>query len=841
MLMRQFFIFLTCCFCFVFIGNAQIFEPEGLNMPGQWDGYSNPPTVDALRNPNQSPSGDITLITEGNRRYQTTIHCAISGGDVAPGNFNWLFTSGPSPTGYFNNKWAGVNVVSNTIQTYTVNAGSDNNISATDGKWYTINFEDSGYTNTRAIFMETTGAPVGFDSSSAIVQTPTNNITDGNTVTVIGTLDTAPNAELRIFIRYSTDGFTTSNVVEMTNSIPSLPAEVDGTIPGSANTVGATIDYYLFTTTADASTITDVSEYDLISIDIENNNGSNYSYTVVNNQTTSALGNWNDPATWTSGSVPNTDDVVELNHNVTVTNNVNQSGNITINSPHVLSISPGHSLKFTGSTFTNNGGVLMTSSSSTFSSFIPSVSSTLAGTGGYEYFRHTNSNANGNDLISPPLSNDTFGAFATRNNATLFSDSGNANIKLFGPFTTSATTPAYVEYVVGTDDAISLISGKGYRGATTSGNSLAFIGDVEKSDVSITIVNNGETDFKSWNLVGNPFASYVQLGVDLLNPTTLNSLDANYQSFYFYNAGTSGSYPGATIQGNWAIVNVTYVLSAPNTAIAPGQGFFVKAKSGGGSVLFEESSRFTATDAASSDDGIAGRNTNPTNIARAKIGLSTANDNSEIDIYFTDNATLGLDPGYDVGGFGGSSFGIFTNLLDGDAGIDMAIQSLPYSSLNNVSIPLGVNMTAGTQFTLELDNVYSSLPDGIDLYLDDTLENSSTLLNSGGYVNTPATSLSGTGRFYLRFSNSVLSATESSLDYVAVYTNQSTRTINISGQLDAGTIARVFDIQGREVITKKLSSNSILQRLDSNDLHTGAYIVQLNSKTESKSLKLIIR
>jgi len=575
----------------------------------------------------------------------------------------------------------------------------------------------------------------------------------------------------------------------------------------------------------------------------QNNSGNNYKADFIIPYSTTQAGTWDSTTTWDSGEVPPTNAPVEINHAVTISSDVDHSGNITINSPNVLSISPGHSLKFTGSTFTNNGGVLMTSSSSTFSSFIPSTSSTLDGTGGYEYERHTNSNTNGNDLISPPLSNDTFGAFATRNNANLFSDSGNANIKLFGPFTTSATAPEYIEYVVGTDDdSESLISGKGYRGASVSGNNLAYQGSVLKDDVSASIINNGETDFKSWNLVGNPFSSYVQLGIDLLNSTTINSLDTNYQSFYFYNAGTSGSYPGATTQGNWTIVNVSYVLSNEDTAIAPGQGFFVKAKSGSGSVLFEESSRFTATDAASSDDGIAGRNTTTTsNIARAKIGLSTANNTSEIDIYFLDDATLGLDPGYDVGGFGGSSFGIFTNLLNGDTGVQMAIQSLPYSSLNSVSIPLGINMDAGTQFTLELNDVYSLLPDGIDLYLDDTLENTSTLLNSGDYVLTPVTSLSGTGRFYLRFSNNALTTTEQRLDHVTVYTNQSTKTINISGQLDAGTIAMVYDIQGREIITQKLSSESILQRIDSDDLHTGVYIVKLYTKTKSKSVKLVIR
>lgn len=784
-------------------------------------------------------SGDLNSfgaagLTYEYNRWQVTLQASSDDSDSF-----FLFRDSNSN---FNNKWSRGDFVSFGSLDTAFWQGGDTRISVTNSLYYTFTLSNVNYNNNgQLIVQETTGAPVGFDSGSATVQTPSNNITGSTPVTVFGTLvATAPNPELRVFIRYSTDGFTTSNVVEMTNS---LPNEVDGVIPGQP--AGTTVNYYLFTTTVDASTITNESEYDLVTIDLENNSGSNYSYTVVNNQTTANSGNWNDVATWTSGSVPNTDDVVILNHTITINSDVVHSGNITINSPNVLSISPGHSLKFTGSTFTNNGGVLMTSTSSTFSSFIPSTSSTLDGTGGYEYFRYTNSNTNGNDLISPPLSNDTFGAFATRNSSNLFSNPGNTNKKLFGPFDTSATTPAYVEYTVGTDDAESLIAGKGYRGASVSGNNLGYVGSVLKDDVSTSIINNGETDFKSWNLVGNPFSSYVQLGVDLLNPTTLNSLDPNYQSFYFYNAGTSGSYPGATTQGNWIIVNVSYVLSNSNTAIAPGQGFFVKAKSGGGSVLFEESSRFTATDAANSDDGIAGiagRNTTTTdNIARAKIGLSAVSDTSEIDIYFLDDATLGLDPGYDVGGFGGSSFGIFTNLLNGDTGVQMAIQSLPYSSLNNVSIPLGINMDAGTQFTLELNDVYSLLPDGIDLYLDDTLENTSTLLNSGNYVLTPSEDLNGTGRFYLRFSNSSLSTSDSNLDAISIYANQTNRSITIAGQLTEETTARVYDLQGRLVHTTVLPVDTSLHTIDASSLHTGIYIVNLVSKNYTKTKKIILR
>jgi hypothetical protein len=63
------------------------------------------------------------------------------------------------------------------------------------------------------------------------------------------------------------------------------------------------------------------------------------------------------------------------------------------------------------------------------------------------------------------------------------------------------------------------------------------------------------------------------------------------------------------------------------------------------------------------------------------------------------------------------------------------------------------------------------LPATVDVYLEDNVTSTSTLLNSNDYVLTPSVNLSGTGRFYLNFMDSALSTTENIYDDLTIYTN----------------------------------------------------------------------
>ncbi|MFO7864215.1 MAG: hypothetical protein R6U85_09470, partial [Salinivirgaceae bacterium] len=313
---------------------AQIHEPEGLNMSGSWDGWTNPPDVLSLASSSQQTGGEITRRAMGTAHYHTTIQVAASGGDITGGTYDWLFTSGPTD-GYSNNKWANTTVVINTIQEYTHQGGSNNSATLTNGKWYTVNFEDKEYVNTNAVFMETSAEPVTF---SGLTFSPNSDIKPWETVTVTLTASAAPCAEENVFLRYSTaSNFTNSTLVEFsftgtagTAQIPNFDA-------------GTTVYFYAFSSTFDAASID--PNFDMLTINYINNSGSNYSYSVITPTTyeTVTNGNFNEGATWVGGGVPPSGSHLSVSDALVLNTDYIASG-ITINSGGNLSFSAAETL-----------------------------------------------------------------------------------------------------------------------------------------------------------------------------------------------------------------------------------------------------------------------------------------------------------------------------------------------------------------------------------------------------------------------------------------------------------------------------------------------------------------
>lgn len=74
---------------------AQIFEPEGLNMPGAYNGFANPGPNVKFGNAYQVAGGQLNVHPSllGQRIWQTTFSAAASGGNIVGGNHDYLFTS----------------------------------------------------------------------------------------------------------------------------------------------------------------------------------------------------------------------------------------------------------------------------------------------------------------------------------------------------------------------------------------------------------------------------------------------------------------------------------------------------------------------------------------------------------------------------------------------------------------------------------------------------------------------------------------------------------------------------------------------------------------------------
>ncbi len=364
--------------------------------------------------------------------------------------------------------------------------------------------------------------------------------------------------------------------------------------------------------------------------------------------------------------------------------------------------------------------------------------------GDVKYNRHVTSNAGGNDLISPPVSGESFTSFIS-NNLNILSNSGQT-LYLFGPF----EKPVNDYQLFSNVESVNLEAAKGYRTASTDDGTFTFSGSVTTTSLNVPIVKTG-TDNAKWNLVGNPYTSYMKLS-DFLT-ANLNELDPQSVAIYGYDANiTDGSV--------WTIWNMAYSDDNPNSLIAPGQGFFVSSKEAGSNVSFTPSMRTTG----SSDDFILGRNA-ATNISHFVIEMTSEDKVFGTDIYLMENATLGLDIGYDAEFFEEtpSPYSIYSELTEENQDLNMAIQSIGFDDINGSNtVPLGVNLSQGEQVSIGIET--SDL--NYDVYLEDRLTNTFTLLNTSDYNLTANTDLLGTGRFYLRFEPETLSVVESDLDTI---------------------------------------------------------------------------
>jgi hypothetical protein len=488
-----------------------------------------------------------------------------------------------------------------------------------------------------------------------------------------------------------------------------------------------------------------------------------------------------------------------------------------------LKVRPGADVTVTTAATVTTPAVVLESTSTVYSSLI------LDGTitdGSSEsvvtYKRHVNQNASvgGNDLVTPPVTGQGFDTFRAAN-PNILSNSDDT-LFLFGPF--DKASGAYVTY--SNTETVALTSGVGYRAGTTDNSTLSFKGAANKGDITDIAISNSGPAYQEWNLVGNPYPSYLNVH-DFLNENNITNsgpLEATNVGMYGYDGDASDG---------WVIYNLN--TTSPSDLIAPGQGFFV-ATDAGGSLSFTTGMRRAGT----SDDFIMGRNSTFIN-THLKLQLSTAAAVYNTDFYFNENSTLALDPGYDAGVWGGNapSFSIYSELVDENTGLDMAIQSLPLENLETMVIPLGIRSNAGEQITVSIAE--SDLPTSTDVYLEDRDTNSFILLNTSDFVLTPNEALNDTGRFYLRFSAETLTTAENELDALRIFTTKTPRVLTVSGRLFQDTQLNLYDVRGRLVLTEQLNEATLNNTIDVSRLQEGVYVVELNNSYQRKSQKVIIR
>ncbi len=350
-------------------------------------------------------------------------------------------------------------------------------------------------------------------------------------------------------------------------------------------------------------------------------------------------------------------------------------------------------------------------------------------------------------------------------------------------------------------------SGKGYEVYRNSDGTVSFTGTYVASVNDLAIARTAEGTNKGWNLVGNPFTSFMNSNINAgaSNFLTANSgaLDDNFEALYYWNGSA------------YATIN----QSTGATTFTPGQGFFVRSITGGSNVDFTSAIQTHTTGTFKSAQMPC---------PEIELTAETGQKASTTVIRFLPDMTLGLDPGYDAGAFEQNpSFGVATRLVE-DNGINFAIQCLPDQEYQELTIPVVLNAQAGSEVTFRVKG--TNLTGLNDVYLEDRLTGRSIHLDDSG--NTLSVSLeesaSGTGRFYITNQLGSTGIGSEKTNPIKVVAIPSQNTIRVLGTLTLPVQARVYDMHGRVLASVTLTDETVNEfRFD--QMTSGIYLVQIRS------------
>jgi len=505
-----------------------------------------------------------------------------------------------------------------------------------------------------------------------------------------------------------------------------------------------------------------------------------------------------------------------------------QAQNLTVSSGTSFTVDKTGSVTITGN-FSNSGTFTLNSDADEFSSIIVSGSST----GNIDYNRYVNAVGTDEwDLIGSPLDAVSISTFVTANTAGTATLATNGSAYAVGEYDNATDT--WTNYTTSTVGAAGNFDiGKGYQMASVDGGTgiLKFTGTVASTTQTQAIINNDAANSNAgrrWNLIANPFPSYVQGNSNAdgsNNFLTVNAdkLDDSFEAVYGYDADGTGY----TIYNN----------SSGALRLAPGQAFMVASDDASSDNLSFTTAMRTAV---GGDDLIVGDVLEDS----FELILKLYEGDTEIDytrFYFKDGLTLGLDPGYDAGHFNEEA-SLMSRLLEEDEGVGFAINAMGLENVNNVVVPIVINREAGTDFRIGIDTfgIYA----GTNVYLEDNVQGTMTLLNEGDFELNPESILSEAGRFFIHLTEDTFSnEDEVETNLLNVFKADYNNFITMEGlaMQSGNTNVKLYGLLGREILSTSLNNLTNTQTISTETIATGVYVIKLQSGNRVLTKKLIIK
>lgn len=335
----------------------------------------------------------------------------------------------------------------------------------------------------------------------------------------------------------------------------------------------------------------------------------------------------------------------------------------------------------------------------------------------------------------------------------------------------------------------SLTLGMGYNYYSDDSKVISFTGDINTASVTRNLSYSGSSDYQGYNLLGNPYSSFLDWAG-------------------LYNGGATRSIANAiffTYRGKIAAYVSGIGVNGGDQYIPPLQGFFVKSTASNGRVIFSPDKRTHIPDKIRYKkkhlvEDLASADT----ISFIRIGLSLPGDSADLVVRFNEKASPSFDNDLDAHSFSRTMGDI--NLWTTTEGSDYCINALPFPE-NSIEIPIGLSVKISGTFRL-VSNEISKLDD-YNIQLKDVKTNEMFDLRKEAIIEFSASPGIIENRFVLVVTKSTtgvkdISVTEKVFNVYATYG----RTINIKllkgEEMIQGSVA-VYDIHGKVVLRDEKS------------------------------------
>ena len=352
---------------------------------------------------------------------------------------------------------------------------------------------------------------------------------------------------------------------------------------------------------------------------------------------------------------------------------------------------------------------------------------------------------------------------------------------------------------------------------------------------------NGPTTENNFNLLGNPYASAIDVNQFIMDNDPVNEV-------YYWEHITEpdSSFPGFNTQ-NFTMddVSVRNLMGGiasqngdtdPGQFMSSGQGFAILANQAfaGTNISFNNSMRVIGNNETL-------RSSEQDNKLWLEMTSNIYTISSRTLIGFVPEGSPAMDLGYDSGRLD-TSINLFSVLDDGH---QLSIQSREIFN-PDMEIALGFNnaLPEDLQLTISISQIEGAALEQSDIYLIDKLLNTVTDLKATDYSFTSGEGIQE-NRFTLVFREAaVLDVEEESFreSNISLYPNPASDSITLDYRGNEPLIQlTIVNVNGQIMLRKDLSDFNGQQQINIEDLSAGMYFVNLESTQNTITKKLIIK